>query len=209
MIKSLIYLLASKKCIICSNINQEVNKLCFSCWGNLDFISNSNPQKAISIANYGKTAKKIIINLKYNDNHLHADIMGKFINFYLKYHNINYDYIIPIPLSRKKLFLRRFNQTILIAKYLCKTQPQKLLFNVLLKKFHTLSQASLNYQERTKNLNDSFILNPKNNMDLNNKNILLLDDVTTTNSTLNEAKKVLAKLPIKQITLVTFAKSFT
>jgi len=109
----------------------------------------------------------------------------------------------------KKLFLRRFNQTILIAKYLCKTQPKKLLFNFLLKKFDTLSQASLDYQQRTKNLKNSFILNNKHKIKLDNKVILLLDDVTTTNSTLNEAHLLLDKLPVKKIILVTFAKSFT
>jgi competence protein ComFC len=209
LIKSLINLLASKKCITCPSINQDANQLCFSCWNELSFISNSDPQRSISIANYGKTAKKIIVNLKYNDTHLYADIIGKFIEFYLKHHQINYDYIIPIPLSKKKLFLRRFNQTILIAKYLCKTQPRKLLFNFLLKKFHTLSQASLDYQQRTKNLKNSFILNNKHKIKLDNKVILLLDDVTTTNSTLDEAHLLLDKLPVKKIILVTFTKSFT
>ena len=201
-------LLASKKCINCPEINQDINNLCFSCWDKISFISNSKPQKQIAVTNYNETSKNLVINLKYRDNHLYANVIAKFINNYLYYHKINYDYIIPIPLSRKKLFIRNFNQAILIANNLVKKNHKKLLYNGLVKISDTPSQTSLDHEQRQKNLKNKFIITKKHYHLIKDKIILLLDDVSTTNSTFNEAIKILWQAQPKNIISLSFAKNF-
>lgn len=201
-------LLASKKCINCPEITQNINNLCFSCWNKLSFINNSESDQLISITSYNKVSKNLVINLKYYDNHLYAGVIAKFINNYLYNHKITYDYIIPIPLSRKKLFIRRFNQVILIAKNLVKKHHKKILYNSLIKTSDTPSQTILGHAERSKNLQNKFVIKQKYHHLIKDKTILLLDDVITTNSTLNEASKTLWQAQPKNIISLSFAKNF-
>lgn len=202
-----ILFLASKKCLTCDNINLEPNLLCFSCWNKIEFISNIN-QENLSVVKYGKISETIIHSLKYHDNHEYAAIMAKFISFYIKTHNLYFDYIIPIPISQKKLSERKFNHAALIAKRVSDLNNKRLLWNSLLKISDTPSQTSLTSSQRKRNLKGKFAINPKTISQLENKTILLIDDVTTTNSTLNECISSLRTAKPKKILTITYAKTY-
>jgi len=199
--------LSSKKCLTCDNINLEPNLLCFSCWNKIEFISNIN-QENLSVAKYGKISETIIHSLKYHDNHEYAAIMAKFISFYIKTHNLSFDYIIPIPISQKKLSERKFNHAALIAKGVSDINNKTLLWNSLLKTSDTPSQTSLTASQRKRNLKGKFSINPKTLQKLENKTILLIDDVTTTNSTLHECISSLKIANPRKILTVTYAKTY-
>jgi len=100
--------------------------------------------------------------------------------------------IIPIPLSKKRLRQRGFNQAEEIAKHLAE-MDQKLFhleINNLIRIKNTKTQVSVkNRTERLNNLKGTFrVINPKI---LRGRTIILLDDVATTGTTLNEAEKAL------------------
>ena len=113
--------------------------------------------------------------------------------------------IIPIPLSKKRLRERGFNQAELIARILSDKLSVKIACNVLEKIKHTESQVKAGKQEkRLKNLKGSFrVSRPEL---IKEKNIILVDDVATTGATLFEAGRVLKKSGAREIIPIVVAK---
>jgi len=114
--------------------------------------------------------------------------------------------LIPIPLAPKRMRERGFNQALLISKKLKKLSAEKFILegNVLIKPKDTEHQAKIeNRSERLKNIVGSFSI--KNGEQIKGRNIILIDDVTTTGATLAEAKKVLKQAGAKKIIAFTVA----
>jgi len=109
--------------------------------------------------------------------------------------------IIPVPLSKKRFRQRGYNQAELIAKELMKLDTEKILTietRALLKIKDTPSQVSIkNKSERLKNLKGSFII--KDGERVAGRNIILIDDVTTTGATIKEARRTLRSAGAKQV----------
>ena len=74
----------------------------------------------------------------------------------------------------------------------------------LFKNKDTTMQSKLNKEQRKENIKGVYLL--KNEEKINNKNILLIDDIYTTGSTVNECIKTLKKAKIKNIDILTIAK---
>lgn len=125
----------------------------------------------------------------------------------IKLNNFQEPILIPIPLSRKRERERGFNQSLLLSQNLIRLDKNlnfKLEKNILIKTKDTKHQAQIkNKNERLKNLFNSFKI--KNEKVIIGKNIILIDDVTTTGATLNEAKKVLKEAGAKKIIAFTIA----
>lgn len=103
-------------------------------------------------------------------------------------------FLVPIPMTKRKILLRGFNQTEILAKNLApeKTMP------VLQKIKETKEQAKLNFQERKTNLKNAFIVQERPP-----KNIILIDDVITSGNTLKECAQVLKNSSTKKIIALT------
>lgn len=105
--------------------------------------------------------------------------------------------LIPVPLHRKKMIFRGFNQAELIAWELAKEFGLILENNVLIKTKNTVSQTDLKEEKRKINVKDAFeVINKK---EIKGKIIFLIDDVVTTGTTLNEAAKVLKEAGAKEV----------
>ena len=113
--------------------------------------------------------------------------------------------IIPIPLSKKRLRERGFNQAELIANLLAEKMSVKIACNILEKIKHTETQVKVkNRENRLKNLKGRFkVSHPRL---LKEKTIILVDDVATTGATLFEAGRVLKKSGAKKVVPVVVAK---
>jgi len=152
-----------------------------------------------------------------------AEIMyGKIIEELSDLHtiqNFNDAILIPIPLSKKRYRERGYNQAELICRELIKLDLNinlrysvdvkiernfKFESNILIKTKETEHQANIkDRKDRLKNLADSFSV--KNGELIKGKNIILIDDVTTTGATLTEAKKILKQFGAKKIIAFTVA----
>ena len=115
--------------------------------------------------------------------------------------------LVPIPISKHKLRLRGFNQSMAICKALAEIDKNKFFTytpNVLYKIKDTKSQARVkDKKSRLQNLKHSFTVKDKQIVE--NKNIILRDDVLTTGSTLTEATRTLKNAGAKNIIWVTVA----
>lgn len=189
-----------KSCIICGKPLNASEIKCGECLVDLPIF-----KKAISIANYNGIIKNIIIAFKYKKREGISKIIEKIIFQYLEknyFFNKNIDLIIPVPLHKSRLKQRGFNQSEILAKIIKKKYSFKIEKSLIrIKK--TRPQVELNIKERKDNIKNAFIL--KIPEKIKDKNILLIDDVYTTGSTIKECSKVLQKAKAKTIYVLTFA----
>lgn len=146
---------------------------------------------ATSIFNYKFPIKEAIHQIKYRFVKDQIQLFTSLVLKYLPQSFPNFDLIIPIPLHPKKLKERGFNQSEEIAKILSQNLTIPFLANTLVRTKYTKPQFNLKSQERLENIKNAFAV--KNPQKLINKKILLIDDVATTYSTLNEAANILKK----------------
>ena len=169
----------------------------------------------LAIYYYNPILKKIIKNIKYR---LAMDVWKEFykiiepqvitkLGFYKR---LSSDYIIqPIPLSKIKYNERGFNQAYLISTFFQKILHFPII-DLLVRKKETSSQAQIkNKGGRYLNVRGAFAINP-NRRDakfcVSTKNIILIDDVVTTGSTIAEAAKILRKAGAKKVYVLALAK---
>ena len=98
--------------------------------------------------------------------------------------------IIPVPLHKKRQALRGYNQAGIIAERLSKKYHLELNQNNLKRKKNNRPQAKLKGRQRLANLRDNFVWTGGN---LNNRPVIIFDDITTTGTTLNECARALKR----------------
>lgn len=116
----------------------------------------------------------------------------------------NYDIILPVPIHKKRKAKRGYNQSELIAKEIAKNANVEYSKKVLIKTINTVPQSTLNQHQRMSNVLG--IYKVINSQIIENKNILLIDDIYTTGSTVNECSKVLKQNGAKLVDVLTIAK---
>lgn len=127
-----------------------------------------------------------------------------------------YDYIISVPLHKKRLRKRGYNQSKLIARDIMKlfnkegninNSTIKYLDNVIIKNKNIVAQSSLNDKlERIKNAKNAFDIG-LNIAKVKDKKIAIFDDIFTTGATVNECAKILKKFGVKYVGIFTIAKA--
>lgn len=201
-------------CGICEKIDKEY--LCEECKEKLkkyciNEIEDCKENKRvyydykIKILRYENIVREKIIEYKFNEKTYLYNTMEKIIlndekicSFLKKY-----DIIIPVPMYKKRKQSRGYNQTELISKKLAKDLKIESSNKVLRKVIDTKKQSTLTKKERIKNVENAF--NVVNSESIENKNVILLDDIFTTGSTLNECSRMLKLAGTKEIAILTIA----
>ena len=117
------------------------------------------------------------------------------------------DIIIPVPLHKKRLLKRGYNQASLIAQKLAQEFDKTYLSHALVRTRHTVSQGHFSFEQRQKNVKGAFEVLPKAKIKLQGKNVLLVDDVITTGSTINACAKELLKAKVKSVCVLAVART--
>lgn len=161
-----------------------------------------------SIFKYKGVIKKAIIAIKYQ---LATDIANELIENCvqrIKSKRLHDVIVVPIPLYWQRQNHRGFNQSEILAKKLSDKLNWEYIPDLLVKNKKTKPQADLGRFERKNNLSGVFEINPNyiNKSILKNQKILIFDDVYTTGSTMNEAKKTLLRSGFKKIYSLTIAR---
>jgi len=117
--------------------------------------------------------------------------------------------LIPVPLDKKKIKIRGYNQSKELAKELSKILKIPVVPDVLVKIKTTASQMELNGQEREKNLQGAFSIKNCSTPDVeqfSGKKVFLVDDVYTTGSTMEECAKILKLAGAKSVWGIVIAR---
>lgn len=109
--------------------------------------------------------------------------------------------LVPIPLHRLRKNWRGFNQAELLTRDLAKRFGEDFLCGLLVRTVDTKTQVGLSRDERRENIKGAFSVSRK----LKGQNIILVDDVFTTGSTMMEAAKVLKKAGAGEVWAMTVA----
>ena len=163
--------------------------------------------KARAICRYSGNLREIIHYYKYNG---YTSLEKKIIklmcnNSSTKLNMADYHVLIPVPLSKKRLYYRGFNQASRIAKGLGNYFHIPIYRQGLYRILDTHPQSSLSKDKRFKNIKGSFSSNNDNY--LSGKNVLLIDDIYTTGATVNECARVLKKASVKRVDVLTLARA--
>ncbi|MBI4124875.1 MAG: ComF family protein [Deltaproteobacteria bacterium] len=196
-------------CLPCQNKIRNPPELCPVCkrpslLGQVhpDCGSSSMALKALMVAaEYEQESiRSLVWHLKYNYVKDIAQILALLLADYLiKRDLLNYfasAAVIPVPLHKRRLRLRGFNQAELVAQDLAKLTGLEYT-PILQRTKNTKSQVDLPREERLKNLEGAFSAAPAPS--LGERKIILIDDVSTTGATLNECAKVLRRQSVAEI----------
>ena len=158
--------------------------------------------------NYNDTSRDLLMKFKHGDQQHITPLFVRWLHLAKTNfpNDIQIDYVVPIPLHRKRLFKRRYNQAALLAKSFARDNKLVYRADLLLRIKATETQGHLSYKARHRNLRGAFKCSKKHKATLKDKSILILDDVYTTGSTANEAAKVLRRAGAKHIYVLTVAR---
>lgn len=175
------------KCGVCGKIGLPI---CKECEERLKPYEINLVQKdKFFIYKYQDIIRNLLLNYKFNDASYLANSFAYLIKNNKKIYSIlkNYDIIIPVPLHKKRMNERGYNQTELIAKKL----GIPVETNCLIKAKNIKPQSTKTAKERQIDIKNVFAI--QNVEKIKNKKLLLLDDIYTTGSTANECIKTLSK----------------
>lgn len=118
---------------------------------------------------------------------------------------LDIDLIVPVPLHPVRLRAREFNQSLLLADRIGRHLDRPVLAANLVRVLATDPQTTLARQERLRNLRQAFAVHkPETVAD---RRLLLIDDVYTTGTTLNECAKALRKAGSGPVYALTLART--
>jgi len=157
---------------------------------------------------YENLIRSEILGLKFQEKPYIYKTIAKFLkNMQKSFENLkNYDIIIVVPISKKRKYERGYNQSYLIAKEISKIINVPIARKILYKIKNTVPQSSLNKMQREQNAKGVYKI--KNSTKIKAKKILIIDDIYTTGSTINECAKVLIQNGVNRtnIGVLTIAK---
>lgn len=151
-----------------------------------------------------RSVSQSVYRMKYGGRQEYADYFGEEMAVYLGsfIRQIQPDGIIPIPLHKKRLNKRGYNQAALLAKSLGAHVNVPVYDKILVRQKNTKPLKLQNPTERQNNLKKAFII-AENDVKL--KTILVVDDIYTTGSTIDEVTRVLKQHGVEKIYFVTLA----
>ena len=154
----------------------------------------------------GTEIQHILHALKYSRMKSIGNVFGKIIGEEItRRFPCGYDYAVPVPLHKSKLRERTYNQSDYICRGIGESLNIKPLEKCLKRTRYTKTQTKLSINEREENVRNAFVLNPKFSDSIKGKNIILVDDVITTGSTILECARVLKNGGCGEVTVCSIA----
>jgi len=222
------------RCSLCGRYDGNEEGICFDCLSQINYIGRplcircGKPfshefatdhfcgecltgkryfSKARAVGLYNGLFRKTLHRFKYQWNHclatplgtLMANRMGSFFS------DAAYQCMVPVPLHRRRLRKRGFNQALVLARILSRAYHIPLDRNNLVRTRWTQSQVGLSERERKDNVRGAFAV--LQSARIAQRTILLLDDIYTSGSTVDECSRVLIKAGARKVDVLTLARA--
>jgi ComF family protein len=182
--------------------DHQTDHLCGDCLSSKPFFT-----VARSVGQYQGILLNCIHKFKYQEKIAVGEVLGKLMAVFV-YPAINiseYSLIMPVPLHRKRLRERGFNQSLILAKEIAKEFSLPLDFMTLKRRIYAGPQVGLGRTERQSNVKNAFAVKDSNRV--RGERIILVDDVYTTGSTGNECARVLMNCEAREVAIITLARA--
>lgn len=224
MILDFVDLLFPKICASCDQALQK-NEICFctNCRIDLpttqDYSIKENETKkvfygriplenasALLYYEKGGIVQNLLHDLKYRGNQKVGEVLGNWHAELLVENGWKnqFDWVIPVPIHKKRLSERGYNQVDLYADAFAKHFNTRCVKDLLLRSHKSRTQVFKNRIARSKVTKSDFYLTD-NYEDVSQKNILLVDDIITTGATMEACCSELLKLPNVKISIASMA----
>lgn len=163
-------------------------------------------QCAVAVMQSRGVLREVIHRMKYGGELWLAEPLGDFLEAGLTDERMEgevFDAIVPVPLHALREREREFNQAEILARELAKRRGWPVL-EVLKRERYTVTQTHFNRRRRMQNLRDAFSL--QQNVRVQGKRLLLVDDVLTTGSTMDECARMLLEGGAQSVWALTVAR---
>ncbi|MDA3616689.1 phosphoribosyltransferase family protein [Chitinophagaceae bacterium LY-5] len=155
--------------------------------------------------NQQSLAQQLIHALKYKNRRDVGLFLGKQMGLGIRHHDLiaSVDGLVPLPLHAKKLRKRGYNQASVLAEGVASIINKPILDNATTRRVHNATQTKKSRMGRW--LNVEHIFDIKNPEELENKHLLIIDDVVTTGATIEAFGELLERLPNTRISVLSCA----
>lgn len=159
--------------------------------------------QAHSLIDFNASSKRLIHDLKYRDRTDLINFFAKLLYAHYRDFILGVDLIIPVPMHFLRRLIRFYNHANLLALALSVHSNKPIEPFILCKSRFTRTQTTMNKKERKQNLQHSFAI-LKSDL-IKGKNVLLVDDVMTTGSTVNLCAKAIKDAGASSVRVLTIA----
>ena len=184
-------------CAHCGRATIQPEEYCSTCKDKLTAIDRGR-----SAFEYKPPISAMIKKVKYYNRRYHVEYFAERLKQVYLQNYFNADFILGVPMTKKAKRKRGFNQSELLAESVAKMLSIP-IYSGLAKVKDTKRQAKLTRKERVLNLSGTFKVVDKNT--IKDKSLVVIDDVTTTGSTLQIIAETLKKAGAKQVFAITVA----
>jgi ComF family protein len=172
-----------------------------------DAIANPPPfARARAAVSYGGVARGMVQGLKYRDRTDLAPWMARWMMRAGSELVADADVVVPVPLHRRRFFLRRFNQAAELARALGGLADLAFEPQCVRRKKATRHQVGLGASEREDNVRGAFVVPAEAEIHLRGRRVLLVDDVFTTGATVSAVTRALIGSGAEAVDVLTFAR---
>ena len=197
-LKMLTFIPETSCCKKCGSFITGSGDYCFNCMDNKREFDAGR-----SVVVFKDLAQGLVHSFKFGAKPYIKNTLGNLMTNKLLSLGWKFDVIVPVPVSKKRLKQRGYNQAYLLGEVISKNLDVPVLNDVLIKAKETLDQVGLNFNDRQENLKGSIKVN--NSQHLKDKTVLLVDDVITTGATSSICAKALKQAGAKCVYVISFA----
>jgi len=221
------------RCLGCGAVVAEPGTLCAGCWQGLAFLAppfcaccglpfgheqggealcggcvRRRPAfaRARAVFRYDEASRGLILAFKHADRTDAAPAFARWLARAGAELLAEADLILPVPLHRRRLFSRRYNQAALLALALGRLAQKPVAVDLLRRRRDTPSQGHLRPGERRRNVAGAFALAPGAGQRLEGRRVLLVDDVFTTGATLESCARTLGRGGVAAVDALALAR---
>lgn len=189
-------------CVSCGNLlTANAEHVCTTCWNSIQSVTRTHElyletkEKLMRSGQVAEVASAFIFEKEGAFQHIAHSMkyegipslglkLGERVGEVMREWNVSADYIIPIPLHKRKLRERGYNQAEFIARGVSEASGIQYRNDLVKRRKDTQSQTTLNIEERRENVAQAFEIRAGKSPELKDKRIVVVDDVITTGATI-------------------------
>ncbi len=162
--------------------------------------------RARAALTYDDASRRLIIAFKHGDETHAARPFGRWVAAAAGPLLRDADLVAPVPLHRRRLFRRRYNQAALLAQAVAEAGGVAAVLDLLVRRRPTPSQGGRSRAGRLANVRGAFAVAPRHARRLDGRRVLLVDDVMTTGATVSECARALRRAGSGAVDVATLAR---